>query len=209
MKTVQLKMKSLSRAYFKFFFLLSLFFFDSSLHAQNWNVFNPAYRYNYKYNNSPLISQVLFADSTEVSGSNTTYFLNRIGVECTGPCPTLTTVISPTTQVMVGNMPQFLQRHILKNNNGLFILKDTAELFIQGNCQPGQSWIFDSINSKTALCIHKQSQVVFGVNDSIKLILIGGVDTLKLSKNSGILQFPELYGKNKYYRLVGVENANS
>lgn len=200
--------KKFSTASVLLFFMFMLMANLPSL-AQNWNVFNPAYRYNYKFENSVLVSQVLFADSSEVIATDTVYYLNRIGVECTGPCPTLTTAISPTTQVMVGNMPQFLQRHIRKNTNGLVILKDTAELFIQGNCQPGQSWIFDSINSKTALCMNKQSQVVFGLNDSIKLILIGGVDTLKLSKNFGILQFPDLYLKNKYYRLVGIEKANS
>jgi len=181
----------------------------ASLTAQNWNVFNRAYRYNYKYNNSALVSQVLFADSTRSAGTYTTDYLNRIGVECMGTCPTITTALSQTLAVIVPNMPQFLQREITTYSSGYMVLRDTAKLVLIPNCQPGQSWLFDSSAVINASCVSKGAQLIFGMPDSVKLILIGGTDTLKLSKNFGILQFPTLYAKNKYYRLVGIENAAS
>ncbi len=177
--------------------------------SQNWTVFNPLYRYNYKYNNNNLVTQVLFADSSKVSGSDTTFYLNRIGLECTGAYPTLTVSLNPTVTVVIPNMPQFLQRKIVKYSNGHVGLLDTANLLIKPACQPTQSWLFDAANNVTATCISKTQKTSFGLSDSLKLILIGSNDTLLLSKHFGILQFPNLYNKNKYYRLVGIEYAAS
>jgi hypothetical protein len=189
--------------------LIVLLMMTQSVLSQNWNVFNHNYRYNYKYDGSTLISNVLFVDSTYVTGTDTIYYLNRIGVPCTGSCPTLTASINLTSTIVLDNMPQFLQRSIKKVTNGLVLLIDTAKLVLKPGCQPSQTWLFDSINSKSGICLSKTSQINFGINDSIKTILVAGTDTIKLSKLFGILQFPNLYNKNKYYRLVGIENASN
>lgn len=181
----------------------------AKISSQNWEVFNHQYRYNYKFNGSPVISQVLFANSVIPNGSDTVLSLNRIGVKCTGSCPTLTVAMSPTTSLILENMPQFLQRKVKKFGNGLVMLYDTAKLIINPNCLVNQTWLFDSVNNKQAVCMSKTAKTVFGVTDSVKNILVAGSDTLVLSKNFGLIQFPKLYGYNKYYRLVGIEKATS
>jgi len=180
-----------------------------AFHAQNWNVFNKNYRYNYKFDHSDLVSNVLFVDSVKQTGADTIYALNRIGVECTGSCPTITAPLSPTISYVVANMPQFLQRRIKKYANGLVMLLDTSKQVIIPTCTLTQTWRFDSINNLDATCVSVNTLNVFGQNDSVKTILINGIDTLLLSKNFGVLQFPEPYNKNKYYRLVGIEKKNS
>ena len=177
--------------------------------AQNWNVFNKDYRYNYIYNNNALVTNVLFVDTVKQIGTDTVYSMNRIGIECTGTCPTITVAITTTATVIVPNMPQFLQRSITKYANGLVMLHDTAKLVIKPNCILNETWLFDSINNKIAQCTNLSTEIIFSSLDSVKTILIDGTDTLKLSKQFGIIQFPDLYSKNKYYRLVGVENAAS
>jgi hypothetical protein len=165
--------------------------------SQNWNAFNKAYRYNYRYNNSALISNVLFADTVYQSGSDTIYNLNRIGVECTNSCPTVTAPLNQANH-LIPNVPQFMQRKIRKYSNGTLLLFDTTKIIIRPFCGVNESWLFDSIYNKTAVCIAKSTQNVLGVIDSVKTILIGGVDTFKLSKNFGVIMFPDLYAKNKY-----------
>ena len=182
--------------------IVFLFFYVFSF-SQNWNVFNRNYRYNYKYNYSSLISNVLFVDTVNAVGIDTVYSLNRIGLVCNGSCPTLS--VNPTTTVLVTNIPQFLQRKIRKYNNGLVKLYDTTKIIINPFCVLNQSWLFDSIYNLTAQCVLINTESIFSVVDSVKTILINNVDTLKLSKQFGIIQFPELYAKNKYYRLVGIE----
>jgi len=186
-----------------------ILFISFSLNAQNWNVFNKSYRYNYIYDNNALITNVLFIDSLRNIGADTLYLMNRIGVECNGTCPTITTAITTTANVIIPNMPQFLQRTIIKYANGLVMLKDTAKLVIKPTCTLNETWLFDSINNKNATCINTSTQTIFSLTDSVKTILIDGTDTLKLSKKFGIVQFPNLYNKNKYYRLVGIENSNA
>lgn len=187
-----------------YFFLVMSF----ASHAQNWNAFNKAYRYNYIYDHNQLITNVLFADTIRQYGLDTLYALNRIGIECTGTCPTLTTSIASTMAVIVPNIPQFLQRNIIKKVDGSVVLSDTASWLIKPNCVLNETWTFDAINSKTALCISVSTIAIFNLLDSLKTIIIDGTDSLLLSKKFGIVQFPNVYGKNKYYRLVGIENAN-
>ena len=191
------------------FTLLSLCLLSLSAISQNWSVFNPLYRYNYKYNNNNLVTQVLFADSSKVAGGDTSYYLNRIGFECIGSFPTFSVSVGTTANIVIPNVPQFLQGKIVKYSNGTVGLLDTANLLIKPACQPTQSWLFDAVNNVTATCISKTQKTSFGFSDSLKLILIGSNDTLLLSKHFGILQFPNLYNKNKYYRLVGIEYAAS
>lgn len=185
-------------------FLLSLCF---CVNAQNWNAFNKSYRYNYIYDHDQLITNVLFADSVEQSGSDTVYYMNRIGVECQGTCPTITTAITNTEVVIVPNMPQFLQRTIIKKSDETLMFSDTSSWLFKPKCVLNEVWIFDAANSKTAQCVSISTISIFNIVDSLRTIIIDGTDSLLLSKQFGIIQFPNVYGKNKYYRLVGIENV--
>lgn len=173
--------------------------------SQNWNVFNKNYRYNYKFNNSALVSQVLFADSVKQAGADTIYYLNRIGVPCVGSCTGINYSITPTTTLVLANMPQFLQRKVRKYSNGTVMFYDTAKIVLKPNCILNQTWLFDSTSNISATCVAMGIQNIFGITDSVKTLIVGVVDTVKLSKRFGLIVFPQLMSQNKYYRLVGIE----
>lgn len=189
-------------------FVLILCLLQNLVVAQNWAVFNKNYRYNYHFDNSTLVSNVLFADTFYLSGVDTVLKLNRVVANCTGSyCPTSTVVVTPGSSYII-NMPQFLQREIIIKP--IYTrLNDTVKLNIFTTCTVGATWKFDSLNNVNVSCINKLQQTTFGVNDSVKILLIGTNDTLKLSKHFGVLQWPQLYNANKYYRLTGVEYAPS
>lgn len=172
---------------FIFAFLLSVISY-----GQNWNVFNKSYRYNYKFDNSALISNVLFADTVKQTGTDTTYIMNNIGVV--------------TGSIVLINKPQFLMKKIIKEANGNVKLQDTTNITIIPTCTLNQSWLFVSNYNLTATCVITSMELLFNTIDSVKTILVNNVDTIKLSKQFGIIQFPKLYGQNKYYRLAGIEN---
>ncbi len=175
------------------FIVIFIISFSSFCFSQNWNVFNKNYRYNYKYNNSQLISNVMFVDTIKIVGTDTIYSMNRIGVV--------------TGSILTTNKPQFLQRNIRKYSNGLVKLYDTTKVMIIPTCTLNQTWLFDSIYNLNATCIATATQNIFSIIDSVKTILVNSIDTLVLSKQFGVTQFPKLYGQNKYYRLVGIEDA--
>lgn len=177
--------------------------------AQNWNVFNTAYRYNYKHDTATVISDVLFQDSVKLNGSDTVCFLNRVVTECRGSCPGYSVVFTPTNAAILTNMPQFLQRQVNKYANGTVMLSDPFKLVILPNATVGQTWLFDSIANVTATCVATATQVIFNQTDSVRIIKVGGQDSLVLSKTFGIVKFPELYNKGRYYRLAGIEKRSS
>jgi hypothetical protein len=177
--------------------------------AQNWNVFNKNYRYNYQHDTADIISNVLFQDSVKQSGTDTIYYLNRIASVCAGSCPGFSIAFTPTSQALITNMPQFLQRSVRKYANGMVMLEDPFKLVIQPNCVLNQTWLFDSLVNYQATCTSIALQTLFGVNDSVKTIVVNNTDTVQLSKSFGIIKFPVLYGKNKNYRLKGIEKRHS
>ena len=190
------------------YILILVIFCGTILYSQNWTVFNKNYRYNYRYDNTSIITNVLFADTFLITGGDTILKLNRVVAKCTGSyCPTSTVVLSGNNNYII-NMPQFLQREIIIKPNYIQ-LNDTIKLTIFPTCTVGAVWKFDSLNNINITCINKLQQINFGVNDSVKILLIGTSDTLKLSKNFGILQWPQLYNQNKYYKLTGIELAST
>jgi len=101
--------------------LLILAFLISVIsYGQNWNVFNKGYRYNYKFDNSALISNVLFADTVKQTGMDTTYIMNNVGV------------VNGNTLTI--NRPQFLMKKIVKLANGNVSLLDTTSIIIIPTC---------------------------------------------------------------------------
>ncbi|MFN8229764.1 MAG: T9SS type A sorting domain-containing protein [Bacteroidia bacterium] len=190
----------------KLFFTL-LFLNVLMLNAQNWMLFNKNYRYNYHYNNSALVSNVLFADTFFVSAGDTIIKLNKIVAKCSGTtCPTSTIILPSNNSYYIDNMPQFLQKNVIVKPTYTRLF-DTLKLNVFTNCLVGQTWKLDSINNINVTCINKLQQTNFGTSDSVKILLIGTNDTIKLSKNFGVLQWPELYNQNKYYKLTGIELA--
>lgn len=189
-------------------FSLFLLLVVSTFHAQQWNVFNKAYRYNYKADNSPIVTNVLFADSVKQNGSDTIYYLNRIVTQCLTNCLYDTTG-NPSHKYYYANMPQFLQRSVKKLAGGMVKFYDTTSIYIKPFCSLNETWTFDSTYNIQALCTNISTQSVFGFQDSVKTILLNNTDTIKLSKSFGLIVFPEPYGKNKYYRMSGIEWKNS
>jgi hypothetical protein len=165
--------------------------------SQNWDVFNPNYRYNYKFDNSHVVSNVVFAETVSATASQTTCITNLIGIT--------------NGTVLAVDQPQLLNRIIIKLANGNFILQDPSTITIIPTCTVGQTWNFNANNSQTAICVSSFTQSIFNTIDSMKVIMVNNVDSIVLSRSFGVVQFPkyDVYVPNKYYKLVGIENKAS
>jgi hypothetical protein len=171
--------------------LATLFIISFVGYGQNWNVFNKAYRYNYKFNNSQLISNVLFAESVTMSSADTVYNLNKIGV-----------VIG---NALTGDQPQFLQHTVVKKPNGIVKFQSPGAITILPTCSVNQTWLYDSNLNYSATCVSISTVTIFSITDSLRTIVVNNTDSILLSKQFGIIQYPLNYGQNLYYRLVGIE----
>jgi hypothetical protein len=175
--------------------LLIFFIFSFVGYSQNWSVFNKNYRYNYKFDNSSVVTNVIFAELYGANATQTTCVTNTIGV-VTGTFLTL-------------DQPQFLNKNIITMANGNVILQNPDNITIIPTCSLWQTWIFDPNGNITATCVSTSTRSIFSTVDSIKTIVVSMGDSVVLSKQFGIIQFPKLYAQNKYYKLVGIENKTT
>ncbi len=165
-------------------------------YSQNWLPVNPSYKYNYSPNGNGYDSTVtIHVDSTGVSGFDSIYYLNRI-------------VVQISYNEVVINMPQFLQRTMIKKNNGDIIFLDTSSFLIKPFSSVGDNWMFDIAHNVTAQLMSVEYISVLGNNDSVKIIVLSSSDTILLSQDYGLIQFSTSYLNPEKYKLVGVEGPN-
>ncbi len=181
------------------FCFLSVFSF-----AQNWQLINPLYKYNYCTVNPLVVSATIWVDSVK----NNVSYLNRI----IAPCDTCVSAHLADnfydTAYVLSNQPVFLQRKIIPLSVGIYNLYDKGNLVMHTNYPLNTSWLFDSVNNINAQVISKTPALIFSSTDSVQTIQLSCGDTIILSKNYGILQYPKAYGNHQYYKLVGIEGIN-
>ena len=173
--------------------------------AQNWQPVSPGYIYNYSTTNPSIASASIWVDSVK---NNNTFFLNRIIASC-DTCISAQLVNDPNdTTYVLSNQPSFLQRKITALNKGVYNFTDRGNIVIHTTDTLHTTWLFDSINNISAELISKSITTFFSSTDSIQLIKLSSGDTIILSKNSGILQYPKVYTTHQYYTLAGIEGMN-
>ncbi|HET6990566.1 MAG TPA: hypothetical protein VFJ43_04545, partial [Bacteroidia bacterium] len=166
----------------------SVFFTSHILHAQNWGIYKSGDSLLYYMNGHTYDSTSVFiqTDSILVTGSDTTFIMNR-------------KVIKDPNSAYSGNQPFIFQRNIIHFSNDVWELNDTANWFLHPKDSLLSSWIFDSTYNINATISRIYSGLVLGQNDSIKTISLSNGDSILVSKNHGIIDFPSsLTGTSKY-----------
>ncbi len=190
----------------KQYLLLLILFCSLILPAQNWSVFNASYRYNYSLENEAYTTTVIFADSSLTSGPNQVFSLNRIVTKCDTCHQAFWNEPGSTdTSYWLSNQPQFLQRRIIYSGQD-FRLSDTNNYIIKHLAPVGSPWTFNTTYSITAQIQSKIQKNVFGIPDSVAIILLSTADTILLSKQFGFIKYPAEFGHQTYYKLRGIEN---
>jgi len=190
----------------KYLYSFLLLFVCTFSNAQNWKPFYKGDTVNYKFTNSVTVSNTIWIDSAKVVGTDSVFYLNGVFLNC-DTCHHIPGYLNCDTCFALDNQPQFLQRKIIKKDNGKYLLNDTSNLEIHTYAKLNDSWMFDISRAITATVVNVSLQNVMGVNDSVKIIRLSNNDTIKLSKSFGFVQFPNLYGAGNY-RLIGIENRN-
>lgn len=194
----------MKRLFPAFLLLISL-----TLPAQNWEILNSHDRYNYQASGAPLITNVIFADSFKVFGSDTLYYLNRI-VQKPNYISSYDTVLR--------NLPQFFQKQVLRSPDGTYVFSidsgydgfNPDTFVIKTRANVGDNWLYDTTANITATVATQTLQILFGTTDSVKQINLSNGDSILLSKSFGIVGFPSdtltATGKTPMYsNLQGIE----
>lgn len=188
---------------FKLTTLIVLMFVFHSSNAQNWHFVETEKTYHYSCDTTNLIFSI-WADSVKINGKDTIWFANRVILPC-DTCHAENYPNSYANKFMLKNQALFLQREIKVSENGKINLQSPDSFIIEKNFAINQTWNFS--NSKNAEIYFRGIGNVLGVQDSIIGIIVNSTDTIVISKNYGVVQYPCVAGK--YFRLIGVESKNS
>ncbi|MBK7383664.1 MAG: T9SS type A sorting domain-containing protein [Flavobacteriales bacterium] len=173
--------------------VLAVGFTETAL-AQNWALLNPAYRYNYSNDGTDTISnQIRVMDVDTLGVDSFRYELNKVAERCIG--------CADGCNIRV-NLPQFLQRaSVVSNDQWLF--SDTNQLVIRSRATLGVSWLFDPMNGTMATITNVTQEPLFGTMDSVNTLTTTLNDTVKWSKDHGIVLFHIHTGLR--YELIGIQ----
>ncbi|MDB4303483.1 T9SS type A sorting domain-containing protein [Desulfosarcina sp.] len=163
--------------------------------GQNWSPIQTNEKINYQHSDSAFISHTIWIDHFDATGSDTTFFLNKVAKD------------HPTDiDKALRNQPQFLYTAMIRLENGVYHFADPGFYILKTQATTGASWVFDLDNNTLATVSEEIQEEVFGVLDSVKIISISDGSEIKLSKSFGILKFPDI-GNNGFYELVGIQGT--
>ena len=172
-------------------FLFSVIFTS----GQDWKPLKNGYKYNYLENSSNHVL-TLWVDSVSVNKQgDSVYYLNRVIKKCD------TCTKENQQSYYLNNQPQFLQRkYTMKDDQMIFMNPDTFGLITK--FKPESSWLWQETDSTRAKCLNIEEKMIFGKNDSVAVIELSTRDTIRYSKNHGILSFAR---DSNHYELIGIE----
>ena len=178
----------------KLFLVVLAILSGSTLFSQNWNLINKNFKYNYGIDNSGNITHTIFADSFQVNGTDTTFYLNRIISKCDTCNPGI---------FYLKNQGQFLQSEVLFSDSVYYFSNDHS-FTIKPHAEIGESWQFDTLFNYTATVTSWGPSSTFSTPDSFKIIELTNGDNVVISKRFGILQFPDL-SSSQIWSLKGIK----
>jgi hypothetical protein len=191
--------------------LLAILFFPVILFAQNWMPITAVDTYHFAIDSVDFPSHAIWVESVETKNERTIYHLNKV----VQPCDTCdywnySYYKNPDSVILMSlyDQPQFLNYRVEIDKKGNFWFIDPGVFLIKPYAGINKYWIFDSLNNITAKVIDIKPQTIFGNIDTVKIILLSNFEFIILSKNHGIIQFPELKNKNQNYSLIGIQNRN-
>jgi len=158
--------------------------------AQNWHLIENAITYHYSCDTTNLIFS-LWSDSTKINGNDTTIFTNRVILPC-DTCHAENYPNSNANKFMLKNQALFLQREIKISANGKINLQSPDSFIIEKNFAINQTWNFSS--AKIANIYFRGISNILGVQDSVIGVLVNLTDTIIISKNYGVVQYPCVAG---------------
>lgn len=167
--------------------------------GQDWMLINPDKQYHYSGDNSGDITHTILADSMDVDGELSTFYLNRVSVNC-DTCDVFESgIVNCNDCLWHRDRGQFLGTHCIRESEDIWdFFLENGTLTIHPYTNLGESWLSDvgSIATVTSLT----EEEVLGELDSLKLITFSDGGSVQISKDNGIIGWTL---GNASYVLVG------
>ena len=172
-----------------------LLFLSAYVLGQNWSPILVNEEMNYQHCDSTYISHTIWVDSANYSGYDSIFYLNRVVKDVPG-----------NPEIVLRNQPQFLMEFMVQQNYGIYSFHYPFNYSLSTGLPLGATWIFDLTNIVDAEITACYEEEIFGVLDSVKMISLSDGSEILLSKNFGILKFPD-FENGGYFELVGIQGT--
>jgi hypothetical protein len=178
-----------------------LLFALKNVDAQNWKPLTNGEKYNYAQGS---IFATIWADSVKYINSDSVFYLNRLLKKVKSGDPKIGSV------GYLQNQSQFFLSKIIYSPSSDVLMEenDSVKFLLKPRAKLNDIWLFDSLKHDTAKVINVLTIPVFGKMDSVKIITLTSNDSIVLSKNYGILKFPNSDSVHQHINLVGIEGRN-
>ena len=169
--------------------------------SQNWNLINTNRTVFFQHSDSTNITNTIVIDSTLINGVNANYYTGYAFKYC-DTCANFS-YYEPIIYRYAKELLGFNIENDITNNQ--YNLDNNT---IQHHSQLGTNWQFNT--SLTATVINTGEQTILGILDSVKTIQLSNTDTIIISKNYGVIRYPDFENIGKHYTMVGYhEGKNS
>lgn len=169
--------------------------------SQNWNLVNQNKIVFFQHSDSTNITNTIVIDSTLINGINTNYYTGYAFKYC-DTCQGFS-YYEPIIYRYAKELLGFTIENDIINNQ--YNLDNNT---IKQHSQLNDTWAFNT--NLNATVINATEQLILGVLDSVKTIQLSNTDTIIISKNNGVIRYPDFENTGKYYELVGYhEGQNS
>lgn len=183
-----------------FFSFLTL----STAFSQNWQLLDQNKTYFFKHSDSLYITNTIKIDSTVNSASDTSFYIHeRLKI-----CDTCTNIPPQAVGGVVyhGFAPEIFGYAPFYSVSGNHFNLD--ENIIEQDAQVSDTWTFNFTTGVMAEIVQVDEISVFGNMDSIKVIALSSLDTIVISKNHGIIRYPDFENPGTWFDLVGYHEGN-
>ena len=189
------------------FFLIMLSALPFGVHAQDWQPVNTDKVYYYQADTADHLTHQLQVDSVQRGDGSKVQFLNLKLDECdTCGGGALTRLTGDTTFYRV-DYPFFWQRQVIDSTANDFYYFAGFEDFVLAPHKPlNSTWQFRLFRDVSAQIDSVYETSLFGTTDSVKRMVVANRDTFEISKNHGIITFPNLTN-NISYHLKGIRDS--
>jgi len=138
-------------------------------------------------------------DSFAVNQQDTIFYFNRTIKKCEN-CS-----FAVEDSVLLAEQADFLNFSFVRQPDLSYLFSGETSFQINPFAQLDETWIFDETNNIEARVIRVEEINLFDQLDSCKIILLSSNDTIKLSKNFGIIDFNF---QDKHFSLMGIQTRN-
>lgn len=178
--------------------LLALLLLSATAQAQNWALLNPSYKYNYSNDGTDTISNQIFVTHIDTLGVDSfNYSLNLVAELCFACADTCDLRL---------NMPQFLLGRC-RTGTSSWSFASPGELIIRPRAAMGEQWSFNVEEGTEATLSEISEELIFGTLDSVRTMTTSLNDTVRWSKNFGILHWHMHNGTA--YHTIGIQGLPS